>query len=49
MTTLDFDVNPDDEDEAYFCMRFRYGPKDLLRAQGHIPCKPLDIVRYMES
>jgi hypothetical protein len=44
MTMSDFDTHPDDEEAGYFRMRFRYGPKDLLRAEGYIPGKPIDHV-----
>lgn len=35
----DFGTFPGDKYESFFRMQFRYGPKDLLQAQGHIPCK----------
>lgn len=36
----DFAEHPDDKKRGFLRMMLRYGPEDLLRAQGHIPSKP---------
>lgn len=42
LTAWDFLEHPEDRLGEFFRMRLRYGPKDLLQAQGQIPCGFLD-------
>lgn len=38
-TTWSVQTHPEDKERGFFRMQFRYGPKDLLQALGHIPCE----------
>lgn len=39
MSSVVFTPHPEDVHQEFFRLRIRHGPKDLLQAQGHIPCK----------